>query len=154
MNSSVKKNNPTSRQKKNCLDLGVQSALILEAVKIVSQSKSSLDALWAFRIPTCLASFHTTSSYQKKTEMNAKSGPIPGEPDETQREESSKTQIRGPPIPRVQEWSSPHRAKMEFNITDPPLRPWGEHLLSSCLRYGSGKGKAPDGLPRSPRTNR
>lgn len=121
--------------------MGIQSALILEAVKLVSQSKSSLEALWAFRIPTCLASFHTTSSYQKKTEMNAKSGQIPGEPDEMQGEEFSKRQIRGPPIPRVQEWSSPHRAKTEFNITDPTAPALGRApaLLISEARDREGE---------------
>lgn len=72
--SSVKKNNnPTSRQKK-VFWLGTSGPINFRSSNISLQSVSSLEILWALRIPTCLASFYITWSYQK-TEMKCKKRP-------------------------------------------------------------------------------
>lgn len=83
--------------------------------------------------------------------MDAKRGQIPGKPDEMQKKEFSKRQIRGPSVPRAQEWSSPFRAKMELKITDstaPALGRAPAILISEV--YGTGKGKASTASQGSP----
>ena len=49
--------------------------------------------------------------------MNAKSSQISGKPDEMHRKNFIKRQMTL--VPRVQEWWSPSRAKLELKITDP-----------------------------------
>lgn len=74
--------------------------------------------------------------------MDAKRGQIPGKPDEMQKKEFSKRQIRGPSVPRAQEWSSPFRAKMELKITDSTAPALGRApaILISEVRDREGEG--------------
>lgn len=125
---------------------------------------SSLEARWAFIIPTCLASFYTTSSY-KKAEMNAKknktkTGQIPGKPDEIQRKEFSKRQIMVPLAPG--RWSGGPQTgpngdednRSPQPAPPPRLRPSGQHLPAAAFpSRGTGRGSVRL-LPRSPGTDR